>query len=171
MDVSRIRFNSGALLILYTGSAGLNCDGCNNDRESSVTGILRIGGTVSPYVRLGVETTGWTKTQYGVKEYIGLVSGVIYYYPSISNDFWIKGGAGYSQASEANGIDRLEQDGAGITLGVGYDLPIAHSNFVIVPFAASLRQVSGTIEYNGSDTGVSSNADISQVGASVGFRH
>lgn len=156
---------------LAYGSAGLNCGGCSPSRESSLTGILRLGFTVSPHVGLGVESTGWAKTKYGIHEKISLISGVLYYYPSTSNNFWIKGGAGYSEASEDDDTNQFKQDGTGITFGVGYDMPVAQHNFAFVPYAAYVRQLSGKIKYNGTETGVSSHADIYQFGVSLGFRH
>jgi hypothetical protein len=40
-----------------------------------------------------------------------------------------------------------------------------------VPFATYLRQLSGNIEADGADTGVSANADIFQFGIGLGYRH
>ena len=43
------------------GSASITCSGCVNKRESSVAGVLRLGGAVRPGVVLSGELSGWSK--------------------------------------------------------------------------------------------------------------
>jgi hypothetical protein len=169
--LGRTRHGFFASLGFGYGSAQINCDQCTSDRGSNVSGILRIGGTLSPHVRLGLESTGWYNTSDFVDSKIELLSAVLYYYPSISNNLWIKGGGGYAHTRVSDNFNELSQDGAGITFGVGYDLPFGRSNFVLVPYAAYVKQVSGKIDFNGNHTDVSSNANIFQLGVGLGFRH
>ena len=42
---------------------------------------------------------------------------------------------------------------------------------VFVPFAGYLRQLSGKAVFDGTDTGVSANANIFQFGVGLGYRH
>ena len=53
------------------GSAGITCDGCSANRENGLSGYFRIGGTVNPHLRLGIESDGWAKSIQGVDEKIG----------------------------------------------------------------------------------------------------
>src|SRR3990170_2157258 len=41
------------------GYGSLGCDGCGGDRTGGSSGYLKLGGTGSQHLLLGVETTGW----------------------------------------------------------------------------------------------------------------
>lgn len=153
------------------GSAGLDCDGCTSDRENGLSGYFRIGGTIDPHVRLGFESNGWVKSTNGVDTQIAFWTGDIYIYPSVSNNFWLKGGVGLATAKASDDTQDLKSNGVAVSAGVGYDWAVNHGNFVIVPFAGYLRQLSGKVKFNGEDTGVSANADLFQVGIGLGYRH
>jgi hypothetical protein len=153
------------------GSAGIDCTGCQTNRENSVAGYFRIGGTLNPHLRLGIESDGWAKTVFGVDEQVGFLTGDLYVYPSVSNNFWIKGGAGLAMAKESDSHDELKATGVAVGAGIGYDWNVSGGNFVIVPYASYLRQVSGNIKLNGSDTGVSPNTNLLQIGIGLGYRH
>jgi hypothetical protein len=153
------------------GSAGIDCDGCTSDRENGVAGYFRIGGTINPHLRLGIESDGWAKTVQGIDEQVGFLTADLYVYPSVSNNFWIKGGFGLALAKESDSQDELKATGAGVAGGIGYDWNVSGGNFVIVPYATYLRQLSGNIKLNGSDSGVSANANLFQFGIGLGYRH
>ena len=153
------------------GSAGLKCDGCTTDRENGLSGYFRLGGTINPNLRLGVESNGWAKTVNGVDEQIGFVSGMLYVYPIATNNFWIKGGIGFAAAKESDNADEIKSSGVGVSAGIGYDWEVSRGGFVISPYAGYLRQLSGKVTLDGSDTGVSATADLFQVGIGLGFRH
>src|SRR3569832_1139207 len=95
------------------GSAGISCDGCSSDRENGLAGYFRIGGTVNPHLRLGIESDGWAKTIQGVDEQIGFLTADAYVYPSISNNFWVKGGFGLAMSKESDDTDELKATGTG----------------------------------------------------------
>lgn len=156
---------------LGAGSAGLACDGCGSDRSNGLSGYFRIGGTVNPHIRLGFESNGWLKTENGVDEQVAFWTGALYLYPSLHNNFWLKGGAGLATARETAGSDELKSDGAAVSVGAGYDWAVGGGSFVIVPFAGYLRQLSGKATFDGSDTGVSANANIFQFGLGLGYKH
>jgi hypothetical protein len=153
------------------GSAGIDCNGCSTDRESGPVAYIRLGGTINPHLRIGVESNGWAKTEFGVDEQIGFLTADLYFYPSVSNNFWIKGGVGFAEGKESDDVDEAKADGVGIAAGIGYDWNVGGGNFVFVPFATYVRQVSGKIKVNGEDTGVSANTDVFEIGLGLGFRH
>jgi hypothetical protein len=106
------------------GSAVFNCDGCDTDRESGVTGQFALGGTLSPQLLIGVESNGWYKEENGIKSLLGTsFAAVAYYYPSVERNLFLKGGVGLASYLFDNGsVD--DDQGIGLLGGVGYDLPI-----------------------------------------------
>jgi hypothetical protein len=106
------------------GSSDFNCDGCDTDRESGVTGQIALGGTLSPQLLLGVESNGWYKEKNGVKSLLGTsFAAVAYYYPSAEGNLFLKGGVGLASYLFDNGSQDDDQ-GIGLLAGLGYDLPI-----------------------------------------------
>jgi hypothetical protein len=156
---------------LGAGSAGVTCDGCTTDRTNGLSGYLRLGGTVNPHLRLGFESNGWLKSENGVDEQVAFWSGAAYVYPSVRNNFWLKGGVGLATAKETDDSDELKADGLGVSVGAGYDWAVGGGSFVIVPYVGYLRQLSGKAKFDGSDTGVSANANLFQFGIGLGYRH
>jgi hypothetical protein len=153
------------------GSAGLDCDGCNVSRQNGLSGNFHIGGTINPHLRLGFESNGWVHSENGVDSQIGFWTGAAYLYPSMSNNLWLKGGVGLATAKASDNTDELKADGLGVSVGIGYDWAVSGGNFVVVPFAGYLRQLSGKGKYDGVDTGVSANANLFQFGVGIGYRH
>jgi outer membrane protein with beta-barrel domain len=153
------------------GSAGISCTGCSSDRENGLAGYFRIGGTVNPHLRLGIESDGWMKTVQGVDEQIGFLTADAYLYPSVSNNLWIKGGFGLAMSKESDATDEMKATGTGVAAGIGYDWAPGGGSFAIVPYASYHRQLSGNMKFNGEDTGVSPNTNVFQVGFGIGYRH
>jgi hypothetical protein len=114
------------------GSAGINCDGCSSNRENGLAGYLRFGTTLNPHLRLGIESDGWAKTVQGVDEQIGFVTADAYLYPSVANNFWIKGGFGFAMSKESDDVDELKATERA-SRGIGYDWNVRGGNFAIVP--------------------------------------
>ena len=115
------------------GSLGLSCDGCSSiDRESGVSGFLKMGGTVSDKLLLGGESNGWTKDIAGTgRVTAGNVSFTAYYYPAPANGFFLRGGLGFADYKEEGEKGSV---GFGVTLGLGYDVRVG-SNFSLTPVA------------------------------------
>ena len=114
------------------GSLGLSCDGCSSiDRESGVSGFLKMGGTVSDKLLLGGETNGWTKKIAGQNITAGNVSFTAYYYPTPASGLFLRGGLGFADYQE-EGSDA--STGFGVTLGLGYDIRVG-TNFSLTPVA------------------------------------
>jgi opacity protein-like surface antigen len=139
------------------GSASIDfdcdfCDVAGDGREGSVTGFLKLGGTLNESVLLGVETNAWSKDQGGARITLGNVSGTVTFYPSASSGFFLKAGAGVSYVD--TGFDEgslsvsLSKTGFGFLAGVGYDLRVGR-NVSITPSVNYYYGKPGDIEFQG----------------------
>ena len=117
------------------GSLDLGCDGCETDRESGLTMLLAMGGTLGEGLLLGGELEGWGKEIEGVDLTVGHLSGVLYWYPRPAAGFFLKGGAGIAVYSVDAG-PLGEEDDSGIALhgGLGYDIRVGR-NVSLTPSA------------------------------------
>jgi hypothetical protein len=117
------------------GSMGISCEGCPDfDRESGLSGYLKLGGTLRENVLLGVETNGWTKSEGGVTLTMGNVSGAAYWYPMATTGLFIKGGVGYSVVDDGFS----NEGGFGVLAGLGYDVRVGRK-LSITPVANWFR--------------------------------
>ena len=105
---------------------------------TSPTLTLRLGGTPSTRVRLGVELFGWSGDgeetfENFVDPYtdtFGTATATIQFYPFPSDGVWIKGGAGYARSErnyeDPQVLDAVE-NGFAWSVGAGYEVPLARS--------------------------------------------
>jgi outer membrane protein with beta-barrel domain len=117
------------------GSADVSCDDCDDDREGSGSGYLKLGWTLSPQLLVGAEFNLWAKTfaiEEGVTATANLynISGTLTYYPRASSGFFVKGGAGASTADvdfDLQGTNATVEIGTGLGLlaGAGYDWSVS----------------------------------------------
>ena len=112
------------------GYGSYTCTGCNS--TGSVSGYLKMGGTVSPHLLLGGETNGWTKSENGGTITAGNASFTAYYYPQPAGGFFLRGGVGFSDIRLSGGGSSASQTGLGATGGLGYDLRVG-ANTSITP--------------------------------------
>ena len=112
------------------GYGNLSCTGCTS--TGSMSGYLKMGGTVSPHLLLGGETNGWTKSENGATLTAGNASFTAYYYPQATGGLSLRGGVGFSTVSgSASGVT-ASKTGPGVSTGIGYDLRVG-ANTSIVP--------------------------------------
>lgn len=117
---------------LGLGYGSLGCEDC--DRLSGLSGYVKLGGTLSQKVLLGVEANGWTRKESGATLSYSNLSAVVYFYPSSTGGFHLKGGLGASRVDLDLGIGGRDKDtGGGILLGVGYDARVGR-NFSLTPY-------------------------------------
>lgn len=115
----------------------IGCSSCSGVTTSGGHGsILRIGGTLSHKVLLGVETFGFLDKAFGfdpddttlVAEH-GSLMGVVLWYPWRAH-FYVRGGAGLSAgdftvASDSGPPVIASGAGVGLSFGLGFDVPIS----------------------------------------------
>lgn len=117
------------------GGLDLTCDGCEIDRESSISGYLKLGGTLSDRLLIGGQTLGWTKEEDGITVRQGSLTGNLWWYPSATGGFWLTGGAGLAVIDADAGIGGSDsENGFAALAGLGYDIRVGR-NISIVPSA------------------------------------
>lgn len=151
---------------LGSGSAGLSCDLCGDDRENGTSGYLRIGGLVRPNLFVAGESNGWLKSEGGIDTMISFVSAVAQWYPSVAKGWYAKGGLGFSMYSATDGTDDQSATAPAITLGGGYDWRLG-TNFSLTPFVNYLYGMEGDVKVNGTSSGVKVGSNVFQLG--LGF--
>ena len=110
--------------------ASADCDGCGGEnREGSVTGFLKLGGTLNQKVLLGVETNAWVKNaDDNTTLTLGAFTGTVTVYPKATGGFFLKGGLGTSYVSvdfqEDLFSSKIDKWGWGFLVGAGYDLRV-----------------------------------------------
>ncbi len=117
------------------GGLDITCDGCDVSRESSISGYLKMGGTLSPGLLIGGQTFGWYKEESGVKVTEGSLTANVWFYPNPAGGFWLTGGAGLASLSADAGIGGSDTEtGFAVLAGLGYDLRVGR-NLSLVPSA------------------------------------
>ena len=120
---------------------------------------LRMGGTVNPNLRLGVELAGWADRHYdaqfneNVTSYLGGLMLIGQFYPVRKSGLFLKGGAGLTRSGEAieGPSSDLHEDGFGYTAGAGYEIKLSRSLFItpsidLLQHRSQIRGVNGTLE-------------------------
>jgi hypothetical protein len=135
------------------GSASVGCDDCETeDREGSITGYFKLGGTLSDRVLLGVESNAWVKNEEGGDLTLANVSGVVYFYPQPSSGFFLKAGVGLSyldiSVREDSFSSSLDKTGFGFLAGAGYDLRVGR-NISITPSVNYYYGKPGDVAFQG----------------------
>lgn len=116
------------------GYGSLGCELCGSQRESSISGDLSLGGTISPRFLLGVGSAAWTKSDQGTTLTVGTLDARVRFYPSTTGGFFITGGVGFgSVRGDFGGGFSATETGVGTILGLGWDIRVA-KNTSITPY-------------------------------------
>jgi hypothetical protein len=115
-----------------SASTSADCAGCSGDRESSVSGFLKLGGTLNQHVLLGVESNAWMKDEGdNTTMTLGALTGTVTFYPQAKGGFFLKAGAGASYVSsdfqEGSITVSASKTGWAVLGGAGYDLRVARN--------------------------------------------
>jgi hypothetical protein len=101
--------------------------GWSDDKTGGV-GYIKLGGTVSPNVLLGVEAQGWTAQYYGqgYDRELGSLMGIVQWYPAATGDFWLRGGLGWARDNlryygTPPSTITTGRNGTAFAIGLGYD--------------------------------------------------
>jgi len=117
------------------GTIAWQCDGCSNQNHGAGSFVLRLGGTVSKKVLLGVELIGSSPRAAGPLETFGPDSqfqGVTatytaftaYWYPDADGGLFLKSGVGTSSYRQQTGSSTAASHAGVIQVGAGYDIRV-----------------------------------------------
>jgi hypothetical protein len=120
-----ISFGSGV------GSMKLGGD-VDIDRETSLSGYLRMGGTISPNFLIGAESNGWVKSNPSTRT-LGFLGAVAMFYPSSTGSFYLKGGLGLVTV-DYRGVG----SGFGASIGLGNEFRVG-KNFSLNVFVNAIQ--------------------------------
>ncbi|HET7041643.1 MAG TPA: hypothetical protein VFI13_06480, partial [Gemmatimonadales bacterium] len=124
---------------LGVASAKVSCTACGSvDRETFPMFDVRLGGTLSRSVTLGVQVAGGAKDgAFGdpssVRHTVGDLNVSAYWYPKAEGDLWLQGGISGVVWQGKQGSTTLHSTAGGLTAGIGYDLRVGHRNLSISP--------------------------------------
>jgi hypothetical protein len=157
---------------LGTASAAVNCDICTGDRNGGLSGYLTGGFTFSRSLRAGAELAGWLDNTDDVRQRLMLYGASLYWTPSPTASWYLKGGIGLLNYS-ADDTDDDEDDELGastgaLQLGVGYDFR-AGSRLWITPYANLIVSASGNMT-SGNSIVTDASFSLMQIGAGVTWR-
>ncbi len=114
------------------GSLGVE-DG--DSREGGFSGTLKLGGTLSQNLLIGVQSNGWTKTfeEIDASLTFGVLAAVLQFYLGSNSGFYLSAGGGLGTLSgEAYGQSETKT-GFGWVVGAGYDFRLARM-FSLTPY-------------------------------------
>lgn len=103
------------------GSARFTCDLCAVGRDSGPWIGVAVGASASEAVRVGVEGGSWTHLDDGIREWVHRAGVVAHVYPRVGSGLHLIGGAGWA----AYRAGEFRYDSGRLTVGVGWDLPLA----------------------------------------------
>lgn len=82
---------------------------------------------------MGIGSTAWTKSEEGARLTIATLDVRARFYPSLTNNFFVTGGAGLGMARGSFETESESEFGPGFVLGLGYDIPMS-GKASITPF-------------------------------------
>ena len=153
---------------LGAGSAGASCTGCSSEREFGLSGYFRAGGTVTPNLLIGGETNGWYKSESALTQHVGVLTGVVYFYPMPTSGLYLKGGAGLMTYRADDDVDELTATGLGVQFGLGYDFRLG-GNFSLTPFGNFLVAFGADAKFDGISLGENLNPNVFQFGLGLNW--
>ena len=154
-----------------TASAAVNCDICTGDRNGGLSGYLSGGFTFSRNLRAGAEIAGWRDETAGVTQRLILYGVSLYWVPTPTASWYLKGGFGllnYRAATDDDEEDPLGASTGALQLGVGYDFQ-AGSKVWLTPFANLIVSTSGNMT-SGNSIVTDASFSLMQIGAGITWR-
>jgi hypothetical protein len=115
-----------------------NCSGVGTAYGGTLTAT--VGRSLSQRVVLGLEGQVWTSLDAGPREQVRSLTVVVQWYPFLKEHFFVRGGTGIVQGPVVPSVSGAQPEavkgtGVGLTLGVGYDVPL--SEHIAVAFQAA----------------------------------
>jgi hypothetical protein len=150
------------------GNAGIDCSGCETDRQSGTVGYFNVGGTINRYLTLGGEFNGFGYSSQNEDDTIASMMMVAHFYPAPAMGFFLVGGAGLTSMSLDNHVDvvNVTSTSGGVQIGVGYDVRLGR-NFSLTPYVSFVQGFAGKARVNDVSTSETVKSNYAQIG--LGF--
>ncbi len=123
------------------GTTDFACDGCNVASETGFSGFLSVAGSVRPATLLGVEGTGWTKSESGASAQVYSVMANVTQYLSATSGLFLRAGAGLVGYREDTDSGDLSARAPGFSGRLGYE--IGAGGVAFVPYVGLVRTFGG----------------------------
>jgi hypothetical protein len=163
----RARFHFG--LGLGGGAMDFACEGCNFASETGFSGFLSIAGSVAPKTLLGVESTGWTKSESGTTAQVYSLTANVTRYLSATSGLFARAGVGLVGYREDTDLGDLSARAAGFSGRLGYEL--GSGRVVFVPYVGVVRTFGGAdMKLDGLNARLNVAISNVQLGLSLGAR-
>lgn len=114
------------------GVGSLGCEDCD-DRDTSVSADLALGGTLSPRFLIGGGTSAWVKEEDGLTLTVATLEARVRFYPRAASGFFLTGGLGFGTIRVDFEDGDESENGVGLTLGLGWDLRVGR-NVSLTPY-------------------------------------
>lgn len=124
------------------GRLSLRCANCPNaGTVSGGTVTLTLGRSLSQRVVLGLEGQVWSSFEAGPREQVRSLTVVVQWYPLLGEHFFVRGGTGIVQGPVVASVSTapggsVKGTGVGLTIGVGYDVPLNEHLAIAVQVAS-----------------------------------
>ncbi len=143
-QISSPREGSYLAFGLGAGVTNIECVRCGSEgTNTSFTGFLRIGGTITPQWLGAVELGGWYQSRGGFTAHLLSFAAIATFYP-LSNGLKINGGMGGALFREDFANNENAANGIVWRAGAGYDISlnevVSISPFVDLAYAPDLAQ-------------------------------
>ena len=126
-------------------SMSATCASCQvnffDDRIGGFSGILQLGGAVTPQLVIAGEFMGWMKNDDELDRRVAGLNLVFLGYPSPSSGFFVRGGFGAMRAIVENELVIVQTDAFSGVAGIGVDIPVGAVMFT--PYANYIYAFSG----------------------------
>jgi hypothetical protein len=162
------------------GSAKVTCDGCEGDtdgavglsRETSFTGHVRLGKTITSRFAVGAELNAWLKKDdFDISTHLFDATAAVYVYPN-DEGLFVKAGAGLSRVEVKLGGDlgdaSVSGTGLGLMAGVGYDVGIGRTT-AITPMVTYWYGKPGELKIEGVPLLVGVKHNVIEFGVGISF--
>lgn len=154
---------------LAPGWARVSCGICAGRRQTGVSAFAGLGGTAGR-ARIGGELAAWREGDGGVTQTLMSIGAAVYWHPTLSRRFYLRGGAALVMHRASDGTDVVTSSGIGPQLGVGYEHSVSR-RWVLAPFAHyAVGVFGGDVKFNGGQAAGSATVSFFQVGASLSHR-
>jgi opacity protein-like surface antigen len=155
-DTAPHREGAAATIGLGIGSAGVTCDGCESERKSAPTLMLRVGVAYAPDLILGAEVNAWSKSEVDeatgdeARVRIATINLVAQWYPQLDGGFFVHGGIGVGtvrsdQLNDVTGTASSNTTALGYQLGAGWDFRVA-PRVSVTPYATFFGTAAGKVK-------------------------